>query len=118
MSKILGRVRLRKNGKEFLSKRGMTLNVGGVKRNPVVGSNGVHGYSEEIVAPELEFTISYDSNTDLNELLNDSNSTILIEPDVGRKWTLIEAFMTEPPSIKEQDGEVDLKYSGTRCEPM
>lgn len=115
-NQILGRVRLRKNGKEYLSKRGATLNIGGKKRNPIVGSQKVHGFSEELVAPELEFSISYDSATDLVELQNDTNATILFEPDVGKKWVLIEAFMTDPPSIKESDGEVDLKYSATSCE--
>ena len=115
-NKITGRVTLQVNGKNLLSKRGATLDYGGVKRTPIMGSNQVNGYSEEIMAPTVNCTISHTAATSLAELANYVDETLIFQTDVGRVYVLSQAFLTEPPKLAENEGDVSLAFAAVTCD--
>jgi len=115
-NKITGRVTLKVNGAPLLSKRGATLDYGGVKRTPVIGSNQVNGYSEEIMAPTVHCTVSHNSDTSLEQFSNYVDETLLFETDSGHVYVLSQAFLTEPPKLSENEGDVSLSFAAVTCD--
>lgn len=118
MAKITGRVTIKVNGKTLLSKRGATLDYGGVKRTPVVGSNQVNGYTEEIMAPMVNCTVSHTADTSLAELANYVDETLNFETDSGRTYVLSQAFLTDPPKLSENEGDVALAFAAVSCDEV
>lgn len=117
-NQLLGRVVLKRNGKIINSKRGATLMQGGVKRTPVVGSNGVHGFSEESVAPSLKAKFTQTPDFTLAEVNAITDETLLWDGDDGVKYVITGAFCLGEAELNEVDGEISVEFSGTRCEKL
>jgi hypothetical protein len=116
--KVHGRATIKVDGKILLNQRGAELDLGGEKRNPVVGSNSVHGYSAEFMAPQLTLTVSKRSDVNLGDLDAIENATILWEGDDGSRYVLHEAFRVDTVKLKEVNGEVPLTFSAMSCDPL
>lgn len=115
---ITGKAIIRLNGAEIRSLDDATLNPGGVNREAVVGAGKVYGYKEETTAPEMECSIAHARDTDIVELSAITDTTILFETDTGARYTLREAWVSEPASLKTSDGTVSLKFGAISCERM
>lgn len=115
---ITGKAIIRVNGSEIRSLDDATLNPGGVNREAVAGSGKVYGYKEETTAPEVECSIAHTKNTDIVELSAIVDATLIFETDTGDKYTLREAWVSEPASLKTSDGTVSLKFGAISCERM
>jgi hypothetical protein len=115
---ITGKAIIRVDGQELRSADGATLNFGGEKREPKVGSGKVYGFSAETVAPELECQIYHTADTSLKALAAIVDATITFDTDTGKQFLLREAFVTDVPSLKTKDGTVDLKFSAISCEEV
>jgi len=117
MSKqITGRATIRVNGKVLKTENGATLNPGGSNRkgNPGGGTN--HGYQEEDVIPSLECSVFHMKDTSLRELSDITDATIMFETDTGVKFTLREAYVTEPAVLDAGSGMVPLKFEAIGCD--
>jgi len=113
-----GKAIIRVNGRELRSLDDSTLDPGGVKRDPVVGSGKVHGFKEETVPPQLECKVAHKADTDLVELGKIVDATIIFESDTGDTYILRDAFILEPAKLSAKDGTVELKFSGISCSRM
>ncbi|MDI3259696.1 MAG: phage tail tube protein [Sinobacteraceae bacterium] len=118
LNKVTGRVRIKVSGKLLLSKHGAELDFGGVKRTPIIGSNGIHGYSEETVAPTVTCSVSHRADTSLEELANYVDETLVFETDSGHSYVLAGAFLSESPKLMEREGEVRLAFAGISCDEI
>lgn len=116
MAKILGRATIRVDGRTIQSKRGATLNPGGIGRTPVVGSRSVHGYSEELSAPELSVRLTQTADFALEDVRNIADATIVFDGDDGVSYAIAGAFSTTVPTLNEVDGEISATFSGTSCD--
>lgn len=118
MAKVTGRVSIKKDGQQLLNRSGWTFNPGGVRRNTQVGDSGVHGHSEETVAPSVSGNVSHTKALDLVELGKDEDVTILFETDTGQSYVLRNAWLVDPPELTAGDGEVSLTYEGMAAERL
>jgi len=118
MSQITGRAFIRVNGSQLKSRPGATLKLGGFNRNVVNGDDGPHGYTEEVVNPEISCTISHDKNTSLTELAKSTNDSVTFETDSGKTYIMSGSFLTAPPELNGQDGGVGLTYAGLSIEEL
>tara|TARA_R110002050_G_scaffold269917_1_gene412416 strand:- start:39482 stop:39838 length:357 start_codon:yes stop_codon:yes gene_type:complete len=118
MSHITGRAFITVNGKRLKSRPGATLKIGGFNRTPVIGDDGVHGYTEEVVAPEISCTISHDKDTSLTDISNSKNDSVGFETDSGKTYLQSGSFLTTPPELNGQDGGVALTYAGLSIEEL
>lgn len=116
MSQITGRAFIRVNGRQLKSRPGATMKLGGFNRTPVIGDDGVHGYTEEVVAPEISCTISHDEKTSLTDIANSTNDSVTFETDSGKTFVMSGSFLTAPPELNGQDGGVPLVYAGISTE--
>lgn len=118
MSHITGRAFVRVDGKQLKSRPGASLKLGGVNRNTVIGDDGVHGFTEEVVAPGISCTISHDKDTSLKELAAISDASITFEADNGKTYIMSQSWLTAPPELNAQDGGVPLAFEGISIEEL
>jgi len=119
MSQRLGKAFIKWDGKLLESMPDAKISLGGVERNPVIGANNVHGFSEKIKESTLECEISVSTETSLDELANIADATITFECDTGQTYVMRNAFLTEPPQATAGDGgKVPLKFAGPKAEEM
>lgn len=115
-SKILGRATIKVDGRKLDTKRGSSLDPGGVKRTPVVGATSIHGFSGETVPPTLELKITQTASFGLEEIGSIEDATISFEGDDGITYVLSGAFCTETPKLNEVEGEITASFSATTCD--
>lgn len=115
-TQFAGRVYISVNGARLRSKSGAKLNIGGVERSPVETDLGTLGYTEKTKTSMVECTVVMAKDTDLTTLGAIVDSTLVFETDIGVSYVLKDAFITDPPDFAGGDGEIGLKFAGTRCE--
>lgn len=109
-NKLLGRVTVLRNGNQLLSNKGCKFSLAGVSRKPVIGDTP-HGYTEEAVVGEVEFTISLSDDVDLQDLANDEDTTLMVTGDAGGSWLYPHAVQQNRIEATGGDGgQVPLKY--------
>lgn len=112
---VTGRATIRVDGRDIPTERGATFNPGGVNRTPRLAGKRVF-YNEEPVAPTLQCSVLHTEDTDLIELNNITNATVLVELDNGQDYMMIGAFVTETPELNAAEGTVRLNMAAKRCE--
>ncbi len=98
------------------SKPGATLNLGGVKRDPVVSDQGVAGYAETPVEPTLEATFVKKAGVSAQALAAITNEDISFEGDDGSHYILRQAWCSEPP--ERTAGEIKVKFAAISCDEV
>lgn len=113
----LGRVFIKLDGELLSSMPGAKLDMGGIVREPVVGSAGVYGYAEKLKEATVECEISFNGNTDVKKIHDATDVTITFECDNGKVFIVRNAFSLEPPTLSEgEGGKVALKFAGQPAE--
>ena len=98
---------------------GAKLDIGGKTRDPVIGDNRIHGFSQKLKPSMLECEISLSQGTSLAQLAKIDAATITYEADTGQTYVMRNAFLTEPPTVSAGDGgKVSLKFAGDPAEEM
>ncbi len=115
MSQLLGKARIRANGKELLTLPGSSLKIGGDKRTPVVGALKVHGFTAEIVPPMLSCKITQTRDIDVSDVDAITEATILWEGDDGINYVITGGFCQGESELNEKAGEITASFSGVSC---
>ena len=96
------------------TKPGTTFNMGNVKRDPVMGDNGVLGYTEKLeTAPNIKCTLVDMVETDKEALKNFVDETLLLETNNGQQITLTDAWVGNELEINTEDGTLPVEFYGT-----
>src|SRR5690606_13871178 len=109
---------IRYNGQVIETNSGAALNLGGVRRNPIVTGQRV-GYAEETVPATITAVTSLFAGQSLEPLRNLKEATVMFEADTGQSWVIRDAFLTEPLDLKDgAGGEINLNIAGQGAEEM
>ncbi len=101
------------------TKEGATVNFGGVKREPVMGDEGVLGYSEMFDgAPSIKVTIVHASTTDETAIGKFTGENVTLNTNSGKSYTLMDAWVSEPLELSVKDGQLDVLFLGTELIPQ
>jgi hypothetical protein len=118
MPQFLGRATIRANGQVIETAKGASLDIGGVKRNPIVSGRLV-GWAEETVPAMIECETTLRRGMSLETLRNLAGATIIFEADTGQRWVISDAFITDTPTMKDgEGGQVVLKFAGPGAEEI
>lgn len=120
--RITGRVEVLVNGNIVLNKTGAVANGIGESGKPsferkvVMGQNGIHGFVEEPVEPSVEVTITDREDQLLGDYaaINGDGTVIYRTAGGGKVYTLIDATCTQNLKITAGEGEVPLKFIGSK----
>jgi hypothetical protein len=118
MAQVTGRVFLKLDGELQRSKPGAKLMFGGRTRDTVEGDDSIHGYTEKLTAPTVEFTLSHTAQTSLARLADLTDTTVTFETDTGVTYVVRNAWTSEPPDLTGGQGEVSLKMAGLSSEEL
>lgn len=112
MEKVVGIAVIYVNSKTYKSKPGAKYNPGGYNRTPLVGDGAVNGYSEMPTPAMVSGEFTCTSGTDIDELNNVVNGTIVYSTDVGTKYTIRQAFCSKPCELTAGEGALNFEFQG------
>lgn len=101
---------------------GMQLEVKGsvecpmteTKKEPVMGTAGVAGYKEEPIAPFVKLTAIFTEDFPLETIRTGVDMTVTAELPNGRVYSLSGAELMMDPSVKIDEGEIELEFVGQK----
>jgi hypothetical protein len=118
MPQFLGRATIRANGQVIETAKGASLDIGGVKRNPISVGRLV-GFAEETVPAMVECETAMRPGLSLATFRNMTGATVIFECDTGQRYVIADAFLTDPPTLKDgEGGNVALKFAGPGAEEV
>jgi len=115
MGQVTGIVKIYVNGTLQRSKEGAKLVFGGKERTPQVG-HSVYGFSEKVVASQLEYTLAHLSDDDLIALNDTTEAEVKFETDTGISFLVTNAFTSKPIELTSGEGEVSVEMMGDPAE--
>jgi len=100
-------------------KEGAEIGFGNLKREPVMGDDGVLGFSESYAeAPSIKCTIAHAKSTDEDAIRNFTDETITLETNSGKVYTLTDAWTGDPLSLSIKDGQLEVMFYGYELIPQ
>jgi len=100
------------NGELFQAKGEFTYNINPVKRESVVGQDGVHGYKEVPTAVFVEGSITDSDELDLEAFQAIKDATVTLEVANGKVYQWREAFYAADGDVTSSEGEIQVRYEG------
>ncbi|WP_299141309.1 phage tail tube protein [uncultured Vibrio sp.] len=100
-------------------KEGTEVGFGNLKREPVMGDEGVLGYTEMYSdAPSIKVTIVHAKDTDEDALKNFIDEDVIFETNTGKTYTLRDAWVVDPLSLNVKDGQLEILFNGLELIPQ
>lgn len=119
MPKVTGLVEILVNGQLMLNKAGAIargIGISGeapVNKPAIMGDTGIHGFAEENVVPECEFTITDRDDVSISDLAQIVEGTVIFRAKKGGKaYVLNDAWFAQPADITAGEGETTILYRG------
>ncbi len=118
MQKI-GMAYIKLDGQLLETMPGAKLDLGGVERATVMGSNKVLGFSSTPKEAVLECEIAVGPDTDLIAIGRSKDVTIMFTADTGQTWQIRNAWCAESPKVSDgEGGKAPLKFAGPPADLM
>lgn len=113
----LGKAYIKIDGDLLETMPGAKIDIGGDKRDPVVGSHTVHGYAEAIMPSRVDCEISVGPNTSLAKIRDITDATVTFECDTGQVYIVRNAWVSETLTVTEgEGGKVPIVLMGPPAE--
>lgn len=108
------------DGVQFSAKGEFTYGLGKNTRTAIVGQDGVHGFSEQPVAPFIEGAFTDAADVDLDAVADVTDSTITLELANGKVVALRNAWCTNPDGLggSTTEGEIAVRFEGLSAEEI
>ena len=119
-NRVTGRVEVLVNGSLLLNKNGAQAQGIGesgkpaVKREPVIGDTGIHGYKETIEPARLTVSITDRDDVSLSKLcaINGDGTVIMRAASGGKVYTMANAVCVGSVSVTAGEGETKIEFVG------
>lgn len=96
------------------TKEGGTVNFGNMKREAVMGDEGVLGHTETHEgAPFIKVTLADSTALDKQSLKNFVSQNILYSTNNGQQFTLTDAWVGNPLELNVKEGTLEVEFYGT-----
>lgn len=120
MARVTGRVEILVNGVMLLNKNGASASGIGesgkpaIKRDPILGDGGLHGYKETIEVAKLTVSITDRDDVSLSDLakINGDGTVIMRAANGGKVYTMANATYTTPASVTAGEGDTKIEFAG------
>ena len=105
-----GIIEVRTNGTLQDAKGSFTYNLGHPKKNGIVGSDSVHGYSETPQIAYIAGKITDRQSLDLKALVTLEDTTVTLRLANGKTVVLHEAWYAGDGVGDSAEGEIDVRF--------
>lgn len=112
--RVGGVIFLKVNGELLQAKGAFSYNIGVNQKEPVIGVDGVHGFTEKPQAAFVEGTITDSDALDLETLLSTRDATITLELANGKTIVLEEAWQSAAGQGSTEAGELEIRFDAIR----
>lgn len=117
--KCTGLLTVKVDGDTIFAKAGQVeLDVGGMERKEVDADGRILGYTEKPVPSKLTVTCQHTSDTDMRALADQSNVSCVVTLDSGVKYLIDGAFLSKPPVLSGENGDIKLEYIGQSAKQL
>jgi hypothetical protein len=116
--RVGGIISFKTNGVVHLAKGEFTYNIGAPKRSAVVGSDGVHGFTEEPQVPFIEGKITDRPDFDYKAFVMGTGVLATLELANGKTFFLRDAWYAAEGTANTKEGEIDVRYEGMSAEEI
>lgn len=116
--RVGGKIFVKANGIQYRAKGSWTYNLGKDKREAVVGADAVHGYKAMPQAPFIEGTITDSSELSIEDLLDLTEATIILELANGKIISLNDAWWAADGNVTTEEGEIEARFEGLTADEI
>lgn len=117
-NRVSGIAFLKVNGQQYDLKGKWKYMVNKVKREPIVGQDGVHGYKEMPEAPYISGDLTDMPGTKVKRLEGITDATITLELANGKTVLLSNAFWVDSSEVDTEEGTYPCKFVGLNGEEL
>lgn len=115
---VAGAISFQLNGEIRRLKGNWTYNLGRVKRDAIVGADGVHGYKEVPQVPMMEGAITDGRTLVLEDLLDFTDGTCTLHLRNGKVIELREAWFAGEGTVDTEESEIAVRFEGLSGEEV
>lgn len=101
-----GLVKVKVDGVLYRVKGAVDYDLGLPVREPIVGQDGVHGFTEKPGVAYVECSITDGSDYDLKAILNADDATVTVEKNDGKVITFSNCTRTGEAKINSEENEI------------
>ena len=116
--RVGGTIQVKVGGVVQSAKGEFTYNLGHKKRNPVLGVDRVHGYTEEVQVPRIEGVLTDSGTLDLKALVTGEDLMITLDLANGKTIALSDAWFAGEGDVTTGEGEIAVLWHGLDCEEV
>lgn len=109
---VAGVLSFQLNGSAFRMKGTWTYNLGRVKREAVVGSDGVHGFKEMPQVPFMEGAVTDGRSLVMDDLLDFTDGTCTLHLRNGKVIELRDAWFAGEGTVDTEESEIAVRFEG------
>lgn len=114
--RIGGIIQLQVDGEVMSAKGNFTYNLGRPMREPILGSDVVHGYKETPQVPFIEGEISDRGDLDRVALVQLKDSTVTLDLANGKMFVLNGAYFAGDGTANTEEGNMAVRFEGANGE--
>jgi len=111
-----GRIFFKVDGQMHDAKGSFTYNLGQPKRDAIVGTDAVHGFSEKVQIPFIEGEVTDRTDLDLETFLNLTDVNVTLELANGKTIILHEAWFAGEGSGQTDEANIQVRFEGLQSE--
>lgn len=117
-NRIGGILSLRVDGNQYEARGNFQVTPSKVKRTGVAGQDGVHGYIEEPIVPQIAGDLSIGNQLSVEALEQITDATVQVQLANGKTYVLTSAWTEAAFVIDAHDGKVGVTFQGLTCEEL
>lgn len=112
--RVAGICYIKVDGEQLEVSGGIEVPLVDVKRETVMGLAGPAGFKETALEPFVKVAVIFMPAFPLEKLRTNTDMTVTSELANGKVYTLSGAFIKGDPSVKGEDGTVELEFGGSK----
>lgn len=117
-NRLMGKAQIKVDAKLLETLPGASLDIGGVARTTVAGSNKILGFTEQVQQSKLECEFGVKEGTSLAAVNRWDDVTVTFEADTGQTWVISHGWSTTPPTATDNEGKAKCVIEGPPAEEM
>ena len=112
--RVAGICYIKVDGEQLEVSGGVEVPLVDLKRETVMGLSGPAGLKETALEPYVKLSAIFMPSFPVSMLQTSTEMTVTAELANGKSYTLSGAFLKGEPSIKGDDGTVELEFGGKK----
>lgn len=113
-----GLLQLKVGGVIFDAKGNFSYNLGGVKREAIIGVDTVHGFKETVQVPYIEGAITDRGSLDLKSLVDGTDLTVTVDLANGKTIVLRSAWWAGEGTASTEEAEIPVRWEGASAQEI